>query len=167
MLAISAQVRRLLILSTVTCAAGIAYSYLTAPETAAEPMTPICDCILTAPTVAVPEVEPVVPMTVPAAPVVEHREVTADLVSRVSAPDCGVVAVDTEMVFTDVTADNATLRVLVPCAEMRSLSEGMRYRLALSGPVVDDLAGKNDALWRADAVELVRIHVAHYDFVRR
>jgi hypothetical protein len=97
-----------------------------------------------------------------------HRTVVADLLSRGPAlADCGTLFVETPMVFTDVYADSATLRVLVPCAEMPrpmySSSAGnapvlqvqTRYRLELSGPVPGDRAGKNDALWRADRIDVV------------
>lgn len=96
-----------------------------------------------------------------------HRTVVADLLSRGPAlAHCGTLLVETPMVFVDMNADSATLRVLVPCAEMPrpmySSSAGdapvlqvqTRYRLELSGPVPGDLAGKNDALWRADRIDV-------------
>ena len=67
-----------------------------------------------------------------------------------------------------MNADSATLRVLVPCAEMPRpmysptagnaprLREQARYRLELSGLVDDDRAGKNDSLWRAHQIDLVQ-----------
>src|SRR6266404_2732719 len=52
-------------------------------------------------------------------PASERRVVIADLLSRGSAmSDCGTFLFESTMVFTDVLADSATLRVLVPCAEM-------------------------------------------------
>jgi hypothetical protein len=109
-----------------------------------------------------------VPPTNPSPPVPDRRVVIADLLSRGSAmPDCGTFSFETTMVFTDVYADSATMRVLIPCAEMTrpmysatagnapKLQEHARYRLELSGPVADP-AGKNDALWRADRIDLVR-----------
>ena len=104
----------------------------------------------------------------PRAHEMDHRTVTADLLSLgPRMPDCGDLLAETPMVFTDVYADNATLRVLVPCAEMPRpmyspsagnapvLREQARYRLELSGPIADDPAGKNDALWRADRIDVV------------
>ncbi len=82
-------------------------------------------------------------------------------------PGCGTFLVESTMVFTDVMADNATLRVLVPCAEMTRqmyaptagdagiLRDGARYRLEL-GPVTEDLDGKNDSLWRADRIDVMQ-----------
>ena len=99
----------------------------------------------------------------------DRRVVVADLLSRGSAmPDCGDLQFETTMVFTDLYADSATLRVLVPCAEMPRpmysptagdaprLKEQARYRLELSGPVADDTAGKNDSLWHADRIDFVQ-----------
>src|SRR5450432_755688 len=52
-------------------------------------------------------------------PLSDRHMVVADLISRGSAmPDCGSFVLETTMVFTDINADSATLRVLVPCAEM-------------------------------------------------
>jgi hypothetical protein len=92
----------------------------------------------------------------------DHRVVIADLVSLgPRMPGCGILLVETPMVFAEVFTDNATLRVLVPCAEMYApdagnatvLREQGRYRLELSGPIANDRAGKNDALWRADRID--------------
>lgn len=98
----------------------------------------------------------------------ERRTVVAYLLSRGPAlAGCGVLLIETPMVFVDVNADSATLRVLVPCAEMPRtmysssagnapvLQEHTRYRLELSGPVLGDRAGKNDSLWRADRIDVV------------
>jgi len=98
----------------------------------------------------------------------ERRTVVAELIFRDPVvAHCGIFLVETPMVFADVNADSATLRVLVPCAEMPrpmySSSAGnapvlqvqTRYRLELSGPVPGDRAGKNDALWRADRIDVV------------
>jgi len=87
-------------------------------------------------------------------------------------PDCGSFVFETTMVFSDIAADSATLRVLVPCAcakiarPMYSstagdahapvLRERARYQLELSGPVANDPAGKNDSLWRAERIDFVR-----------
>jgi hypothetical protein len=137
------------------CAAIAAYLLAPAPEpTPAEPQF-ICATL---------EVAPAPPTVALPAP----RVVVADLLSRgASMPGCGTFLVETTMVFSDITADNATLRVLVPCAELARpmygaaagnapvLVEGTRYRLELSAAVVDDTAGKNDPLWRADRIDTV------------
>src|SRR5258708_3667494 len=103
------------------------------------------------------------PIRCPMASASDRRVVVADLLSRGGVmPDCGNMLIETRMVFSDIYADSATLRVLVPCAELTRagyaptagnadvLREGERYRLELSGPVADDRAGKNDPLWRAE-----------------
>jgi hypothetical protein len=102
----------------------------------------------------------------------ERRVVTATLVSWPNAfASCGRLLIETAMAFADVHADSATLRVLVPCAEMpramysRSagnagvLEVGHTYRLELTGPM-DDHAGKNDDAWRAERIDDVPLPVS-------
>ncbi len=145
-------------------AGALALQLVQRPEPAPEPYI-FC---------AVPDVELTQRFAVPppaSAPslVSDRRVVTADLLSRGTAmPDCGDLLFETTMVFTDITADSATLRVLVPCAEMPrpmysstagnapTLRVHARYRLELSGPVAEDTAGKNDSLWRADRIDVVQ-----------
>jgi hypothetical protein len=104
----------------------------------------------------------------PAVELPARHVVIADLLSRGShRPDCGTFEFDTTMVFTDIAADNATLRVLVPCAELPRpmysptagdapvLQPHARYRLELSGPI-DDQAGKNDEAWRVQRIDVVQ-----------
>ena len=89
-----------------------------------------------------------------------YREITASLVTRQRYPDCGVFLVESPMEFTDLTADNATIRVLVPCAEMPRammgpnagdapvLEVGRVYRLGLMRTATGE--------WRAERIDLVR-----------
>jgi hypothetical protein len=89
-----------------------------------------------------------------------YREITASLVTRQRYPDCGHYLVESPMEFADVTADNATIRVLVPCAEMPRamyshdagdapvLEVGRLYRLRLMRNAVGE--------WRAERIDLVR-----------
>ena len=157
MLAASLQSRRWFLVAAVGFAGALAFHLVQR----AEP-EPELTCVI-------PDVELSQHLAVPAAPASERRVVVADLLSRGSAmPDCGDLQFETTMVFTDIYADSATLRVLVPCAEMPRpmysptagdaprLKEQARYRLELSGPVADDTAGKNDSLWHADRIDFVQ-----------
>jgi len=87
-----------------------------------------------------------------------QRKVIATLVARPDAvAGCGTLLIETPMEFADITADNATIRVLVPCAEMPRpmysrtagtapvLERGELYRLVLSGPI--------DGAWRAERID--------------
>jgi hypothetical protein len=162
MLAIYVQARRWLLASTIACAGTLACRLLQSPESLPEPEFTCVQVSAPAPPPAV-----VTPASA------DHRVVVADLLSHGPVmPGCGTHLVDTTMVFTDVYNYRSRalmiLRVLVPCAEMSRpmysptagdagiLREGTRYRLELSGPVTEDLDGKNDPLWRADRIDLVR-----------
>jgi hypothetical protein len=89
-----------------------------------------------------------------------YREVTATLVTRQRYPDCGYMLVETPLEFTDLAADNATIRVLVPCAEM---PRAMYSRDAGDAPVLEVgrvyrlyLTRNADGMWRAERIDLVR-----------
>lgn len=164
MLAASLQSRRWLFVAAVGFAGALALHLVQRPEPPPEP-----EFICVIPDVELSQRFTVPPPNAAPAPVSDRRVVIADLRSLGSPmPDCGSSLFETTMVFTDIYADSATLRVLVPCAEMPrpmysstagnapKLRELARYRLELSGPLANDLAGKNDSLWRADRIDLVQ-----------
>jgi hypothetical protein len=165
MLAASLHPRRWLLAAAVGFACALAFHLVQRPEPPPEP-----ELICVIPDVELSQRFAVPPPNAAPAPVSDRRVVIADLLSLGSPmPDCGSSLFETTMVFTDITADSATLRVLVPCAEMpRSmysrtagdapkLREHARYRLELSGPVANDRAGRNDSLWRAERIDLVQM----------
>jgi hypothetical protein len=89
-----------------------------------------------------------------------YREITASLVSRQRYPDCGTMLVESPLEFSEVTADNATIRVLVPCAEM---PRSMYSRDAGDAPVLEvghvyrlRLVRTATGEWRAERIDLVR-----------
>jgi hypothetical protein len=155
---------RWLLAAVVGFAGVLAFYLVQSPESPPEP-----EFICTIPDVELTRRIAVPQPNNPQPSISDRRVVIADLLSRGSAmPDCGTFFFESTMVFTNIYADSATLRVLVPCAEMPrpmyssaagdapKLREQARYRLVLSGPVADDPAGKNDLLWRADRIDLVR-----------
>jgi hypothetical protein len=90
----------------------------------------------------------------------EHLTITASLVSRERYPDCGDMLVETPMQFADIVADNATIRVMVPCAEM---PRSMYSRDAGDAPVLEvgrvyrlGLLRNAGGEWRAERIDLVR-----------
>ena len=89
-----------------------------------------------------------------------YREITASLVTRQRYPDCGDMLVENPLEFADITADNATIRVLVPCAEM---PRSMYSRDAGDAPVLEvgrvyrlRLMRTASGEWRAERIDLVR-----------
>ena len=89
-----------------------------------------------------------------------YREITASLVTRQRYPDCGDLLVESPLEFAEVSADNATIRVLVPCAEM---PRAMYSPDAGDAPVLEvgrvyhlRVMRTANGEWRAERIDLVR-----------